>query len=282
MKSKLAFLSVLVFGFCVGGQAQTTSTPAWLTFVGDGSSGSYSCTSGKCILGDEHWYTSFNVSAGATVVTTGQNGPIIIRATGTCTIAGLVSDSPNSGAGITITGNGDFGGGGGGGGGGSSGGNMGKMGVGDGNIPIVNSGSGGNGGGGNGGNGNGSVINQYRTLIASGSYWPVGGGAGGQGGGPNGAQGGTGGGPIIFVCHNIDFTGTIDVSGGPGSNSPSSGNGAGGGGGAGYVILSAVNYTNNSGNINLNGGSGGSCNGNSNCGTGGNGGNGFSFFANIP
>jgi hypothetical protein len=281
MKRSLGILSVLILGFCAWAPAQTTSTPDWLRFVGDGSSGAFSCNSGTCVLGDEHWYSSFNVAAGATVVTTGQNGPIIIRSTGTCTINGLVSDSPNSGAGITITGSGDFGGGGGGGGGGSSSGHAGKLGVGDGGLPIVNGGGAGAGGGGNGGNGSNSVINQYRMLISSGSFWPVGGAAGGQGGGPGGAQGGTGGGPIIFVCNTIHFSGTIDVSGGQGGNSSGPGNGAGGGGGAGYVILSAVNYTATNGTMNTQGGPGGSCNGNSTCGAGGKGGNGFSVTMTI-
>lgn len=85
-----------------------------------------------------------------------------------------------------------------------------------------------------------------------------------------------GGGPIILVCDTIDFTGRIDVSGGPGEESPGNNSGAGGSGGSGYVILSAVNYTAKTGTINTTGGAGGSCHSNSGCGEEGKGGNGWS------
>jgi hypothetical protein len=261
-------------------QAQGTMTPGWLRFLGDGSAGPYSCTSGTCILGDERWFSSFTVSAGANLVTTGQNGPIIIRSTGTCMVAGLMSDSPNSGAGVTITGGGDFGGSGGGGGGGSSAGKGGLSTLADANLVINAGGAVGASSGGNGGNGASPVAYQYKLLLGGGTFWPVGGAMGGQGGNGGGA-GGWGGGPIILVCNTIDFTGTIDVSGGPGGASPGNSSGAGGGGGAGYVILSAVNYIANTGTINTSGGRGGSCNSNSNCGAGGNGGNGWSVAITI-
>lgn len=272
----LAFLAAL----STRSQAQGTSTPGWLRFLGDGSAGSYSCTSGTCILGDERWYSSFNVSAGATLVTTGENGPIVIRSTGTCTVAGTMSDSPNSGAGVTITGGGDFGGSGGGGGGGSSAGKSGLSTLADANLVINAGGAAGGSGGGNGGKGITPAAYQYKLLLGGGTFWPVGGSMGGQGSNSGGA-GGWGGGPIILVCNTIDFTGTIDVSGGPGGASPANDSGAGGGGGAGYVILSAINYVANSGTIKTSGGTGGSCNSNSNCGTGGTGGSGWSVALTI-
>jgi hypothetical protein len=277
MKRVLSILSVIavVVALGVGLSAQVSLTPGWLRFLGDGTAGAYSCTSGTCVLGDERWFSSFNVSAGATLVTTGQNGPIVIRSTGTCTVAGTMSDSPNSGAGVTITGAGDFGGGGGGGGGGAAAGKAGLTTVGDAGVPINAGGAAGAASGGNGGNGGGSGTAQYHLLLSSGTFWPVGGSMGGAGGSSGGA-GGWGGGPIVLVCNTIDFTGTIDVSGGPGGASPGNNSGAGGGGGAGYVILSAVNYTANTGTINTTGGAGGSCNSNSGCGAGGNGGNGWS------
>jgi hypothetical protein len=261
-------------------QSQATSTPGWLRFLGDGLGGEFSCSSGSCTIGDEHWFSSFTVAAGATAVTTGGNGPIVIRSTGTCTIAGTVSDSPNSGAGVTITGGGDFGGSGGGGGGGSTTGQSGFSTLADANLPINAGGAGGAAGGSNGGDGVTPVPQQYRLLLGGGTFWPVGGGMGGQGGG-NGGAGGTGGGPIIFVCQTINFTGTLDVSGGPGADSPGNSSGAGGGGGGGYVILSAVTYTANSGTVNKAGGAGGSCNSSTGCSGGGKGGDGWNVSITI-
>jgi hypothetical protein len=271
---------VAVWGLSIVSQAQVSLTPGWLRFLGDGSAGSYSCTSGTCVLGDERWFSSFTVAAGATLVTTGQNGPIVIRSTGTCTVAGTMSDSPNSGAGVTITGGGDFGGSGGGGGGGSSAGKSGLSTLADANLVINAGGAAGALGGGNGGNGASPVSYQYKLLLGGGTFWPVGGSMGGQGGNGGGA-GGWGGGPIILVCNTIDFTGTIDVSGGPGGASPGSNSGAGGGGGSGYVILSAVSYVADTGTINTSGGPGGSCGSNSGCGSGGNGGNGWNVALTI-
>jgi hypothetical protein len=276
----ILWLVAIVAGLSVGSQAQGSVTPGWLRFFGDGSAGAFSCTSGTCILGDERWFSSFNVSAGATVATTGQNGPIIIRSAGTCTVAGTMTDSPNSGAGITITGSGDFGGSSGGGGGGAAAGHVGLSTLADAGLVINAGGTAGAAGGGNGNPGNNPVQSQYRLLLGGGTFWPVGGSKGGQGG-SNGGAGGWGGGPIILVCNTIDFTGTIDVSGGPGAASPANNTGAGGGGGAGYVILSAVTYTANTGTINTAGGPGGSCNSNSGCGTGGNGGNGWNVALTI-
>jgi hypothetical protein len=281
MKKGLSILwgVAVVVGLTVASQSQTSQTPAWLRFLGDGSGGPYSCTSGTCILGDEHWYSSFNVSAGATVVTTGGNGPIVIRSTGACTIAGTLSDSPNTGAGVTITANGDFGGTGGGGGGGTGAGNAGFSTLATTNLVIQPGGSAGAAGLA-GGNGNSPTPQQYHLLLGGGTFWPVGGSQGGQGGN-NGGAGGTGGGPIVLVCNSIDLTGgTIDVSGGPGAPAPGSNSGGGGGGGGGYVILSATTLV-NAGTINFAGGTGGSCGSFSPCGPGGSGGDGWSFALTI-
>jgi hypothetical protein len=258
----------------------------WLEFVGDGSEGAYSCpstTSSTCPLGGEHWFSSFEVLAGATVVASAQNTPLVIRSTGTCTVTGTISNSPNSGGAsvTTNTGAGDFGGGGGGGGGGSTGGQMGRLGIGDANIEIVTAGSGGGGGGGTGGPGGTPVAAQYNLLLSGGTFWPVGGGAGGQGG-SNGGAGGGGGGPVILVCNTIAFTGTIDVSGGAGGVSPGNNAGAGGGGGGGYVILSANSYAPNAGTVKITGGPGGRCNPHTGCGAGGSGGPGWNVAITIP
>lgn len=283
MKKGLSFVwgVVVLVGLSGASQSQISHTPAWLRFLGDGSGGVFSCTVAlsPCVFGDEHWYSSFNVDAGATVVTTGRNGPIVIRSTGACTIAGTMSDSPNSGASVTITASGDFGGSGGGGGGGAGAGQPGFSTLASTNL-VINSGGSGGAAGTAGLSGNSPTLQQYRLLLGGGTFWPVGGSQGGQGGSGGGA-GGTGGGPIILVCNSIDFTGTIDVSGGPGLDSPANDSGAGGGGGGGYVILSTPTYINNTGTIKITGGPGGSCGSLTGCGAGGTGADGWSMALTI-
>jgi len=263
---------------CLPLKAQIAQTPDWLKWLGNGKN-SYSCTSGTCNLTDELWFSSFTVSAGATVLNAGGNGPLIVRATGTCTIAGTIASSPVYGV-QGITGYGDYGGGGGGGGGGTGVGAAGKTTQAILGIPIVNGGAGGTAGGGAGHTALSTTAGQYQTFLGAGSPWPGGGGQGGQGG-SGGGLGGDGGMPVIFVCNTINFTGTIDVRGGNGGNAGKIDSGAGGGGGAGYVVLAAVSFTANSGTIRTTGGLGGTCNSYSGCGAGGNGGNGWSYSITI-
>jgi hypothetical protein len=273
-------IGILLLGVGPSAFAQTTFlTPSWVKYLGNGVGGSYSCNSGTCGLTDERWLTSFTVGSGATLVNTAGNGPLIIRSTGTCTIAGTISGSPNQGS-FGITGTGDFGGGGGGGGGGNAAGKGGVTTTVIPNIPLVNGGTGGSAGGGGGGAGTSTQSGQYHMFLSNSGSWPGGGAPGGQGG-SNGGSGGKGGTPIIIICNEINFTGTINVSGGNGGNSSSNGEGAGGGGGGGYVVLAAVQFINNSGNINTNGGSGGNCSGHGTCGSGGSGGNGWSMSMTI-
>lgn len=258
--------------------AQTGTTPPWLRWLGNGTN-SYSCSSRTCLLGEEAWFTNFTVAPGATVVNPSGEGPIVVRATGTCSVHGTISNSALGGN-FGISGRGDVGGGGGGGGGGTAAGAWGSTTVVIQNIPIVNGGAGGDAGGQNGHNGRSTTINEWQMFISNGSDWPGGGGAGGTGG-SNGGKGGNGGGPVILVCNTIDFTGTIDVRGGPGANAPANNKGAGGGGGGGYVLFAAVSFTANKGAILTTGGAGGSCNGHTNCGLGGTGGNGWSASVKI-
>lgn len=265
----------MLFCLCLRSQAQSTfATPPWIKWLGNGAH-SYSCTSGTCNLTDELWFTSINVSLGATLLNAGGNGPLIIRATGTCTIAGTVLGGPSNGQ-EGITGFGDFGGGGGGGGGGVGAGIAGRSTQVIQGQTIVSGGAGGAASGNTGATALSTTDSQYTILLSGGGSWPGGGGLGGQGGSGGGA-GGQGGTPIIFICNTINFTGTINTSGFNGANSPANGKGAGGGGGGGYVFLAANNFTANSGTINTAGGAGGSCAGNTNCGGGGNGGNGWTM-----
>ncbi len=280
ISKRLSIVSLAaILTLCFPGRtlAQTVLTPSWLTWLGNGTS-SYACTSGTCLLSGQNFYTSFTLSAGA-VLQNNTFGPLIVRATGTCTIAGTIESSPNVGS-PGSPGHGDFGGGGGGGGGGAAAGTGGETTVVVQGIPIVNGGAPGTAGGGNGRTALSVVQGQYRMLLSAGSSWPGGGAIGGQGGSAGGL-GGNGGTPVIFICDTIDFTGVINASGGNGQPSSANGKGAGGGGGGGYVIMAAETYTAKTGTINVSGGVGGSCNGFTTCGTGGNGGNGFSMYMTI-
>jgi hypothetical protein len=279
------FFLLMPLAMCLPAPAQNIFTPSWLRYLGNGVGGNFSCTSGVCPLGDERWMASFNVSPGATVVSKANNGPFIIRSTGTCTIAGAVSNSANTGNGGGVLNKGDIAGAGGGGGGGTNAGTAGLNGVADQQLPVIFGGGGGAAAAGNGGNGGSPGPSQYHVLIGAGSQWPIGGATGGSGGGngsgTTGGAGGVGGGAVIFICQSINFTGMIDASGGPGQNSPANNTGAGGGGGGGYVILSAASFINNTGTINVSGGTGGTCGTNTGCGAGGNGGNGWTYFQTI-
>jgi hypothetical protein len=120
-----------------------TNVPPGLQFLGDGSEGAYSCPSGSCnIIVGEHWYSSFNVSSGATLTTNGNpsQAPVIIRSTGACTVAGNFNvDARNSTA--------NWGGGGGGGGGGTVAGTAGSVVFGNNNgLGSAGASSGGTGG----------------------------------------------------------------------------------------------------------------------------------------
>ena len=86
----------------------------WLSYLGDGSEGAYICAKGSCPVTEEHWYTSVNVSLGATLYNN-LTAPLIIRATGTCTVAGALSVSSNSSSFSPTNGGTSWGGAGGGG-----------------------------------------------------------------------------------------------------------------------------------------------------------------------
>jgi hypothetical protein len=286
MRRTFLFLSLLAvaLGLCLRTPAQTRigATPPWLKFLGNGQNGAKVCPSGTCFVTDEYWYSSFTVAAGATVYSQSGNGPLIIRSTGPCTIAGTVGNTPQIGGSLGINVYGDFGGGGGGGGGGATvSGHSGFWTVGNGWVEIANGGHPGVAPAGTGGAGETVKPPQYRPLLSAGSFWPAGGSPGGKGGGPGGGAGGNAGGPIILVCDSINFTGTIDARGGTGAPPTANNSGAGGGGGGGYVILSANSYTANSGTILTTGGPGGSCSGFTGCGQGGPGGNGWNVAITI-
>lgn len=144
--ARAAFVLILTSIDCVSVQAQTSPTPPWLKWLGNGT-GSYTCGSGTCNLGGESWFRDFTVAQGATVASPAGNEPLIIRATGTCSIQGTISNSALGGN-VGISGKGDFGGGGGGGGGGTAAGKVGSTTQVIPGIPLVSGGPPGAAGGG--------------------------------------------------------------------------------------------------------------------------------------
>jgi hypothetical protein len=258
-----------------GSGTAISNVPPGLQFTGDGSDGAYTCASGTCTIATgEYWYSSFNVSLGATVtISTGTRLPFVVRSSGTCTIAGtiLLDGIATNGA--------NWGGGGGGGGGGTLIGGTGVSAYGN-----TGAGSAGGAGGGNGTSGSTSSPSMQKAAI-SGQFpagvisqtneWGFGGAAGGVGG-SSGPAGGAGGAGMVMSCQTMNFTGTISSKGNNGANSTGNNIGASGGGGGGPIILRSPTMT-NAGTISVTGGTGGSCLSYTGCGTGGNGGNGWSM-----
>jgi hypothetical protein len=263
----------------VVGGGFNNQVPAWLQYMGDGSDGAETCTSGTCYVNGENWFSSLNISSGAILATQSSVGqsPTVLRVTGACTIAGTFSLSYNSGGTTNQTTNANWGATGGGGGGGTAAGGVGHY-----NTSFSAGGTAGAASGGAGGNGSSPTASYQKEIVAQSA--PLGinnfnntiyyyGGAAGGAGGSSGSAGGNGGGGLILICGSISFTGAIDVSGQPGGNATANNTGAGGGGG--FVIMRSPNWIANTGTINVSGGSGGSCGAYTGCGAGGTGGSGW-------
>ena len=250
----------------------TVKTPAWLRFVGDGSGGAGNC-SGILPVG-EYWYSSFTVVGGNTCTATGTNaGGLTIRSTGSCTIAGTLSA-----AGIVASSQaGDWGGSGGGGGYGAAAGTAGVTTLFN-NTTFLTAAGGGASSGASGSAGATLALPRQNQFLGAGNAFTRGGSQGGAGGSSGGAAG-AGGGAITLVCASINFTGTINASGGTGGAGGVN-TGGGGGGGGGVVILSTPVWTANTGTINVAGGTGGAI-GTGTSGAGGNGGSGWSKMLTI-
>lgn len=263
------------------------NTPMWLRNFGSGADSVYNST-GSFSLGGEYNFTTFILNSGHTL-SVPNPGILIIRATSSITIAGVISavgvGSWGAGGITTTTVNGNGGnwgtGGGTGGGGGHDatqstyyGGNGGSSYIGTYTSlsAVVSGGSGGgnNSGGGAGGTPSSAIIKLLVDLgiCAVGS----GGGSGSLGlnGNPSGS-GGAGGGCIVLVAPAISFTGTINVSGGSGGTATNgSSGGGGGGGGGGSIVLAAQYFSALTGSFVVNGGAAGGGNGNGKAGgTGG-------------
>lgn len=246
-------------------------------YLGDESDGTLNYASTTNIASDEKYCSSFNVQSGVTLgVSESSNGFLVIRCTGTATIAGTINLDGKGGIGgvlgVTtatagVAGGAGLLGGNGGGGTGSS-------------TPVA---------GGNGGSVYGTLTPDlgsannttslpdaealstqsesflerhagilYSEKLVSGILGGGGGGSGATGVSVDGADGGNGGGCVIIIADEIDFTGTITCDGGGGNNQSHSTAGSAGGGGGGFVILIARNFIADTGSITVTGGAGGS------------------------
>jgi hypothetical protein len=232
------------------------STPLWLQYLGAGTDGAESVTSGSTALSGEKFYTTFNVSSGATVTVGSQ---LIVHATGACTINGNILAN---GATTALTTGGVAGGAGGGSGGGASAGTASSstyFTVALAGNAAGNGGSAGASSGGSGGNG-GQPSTGSQRVIANGGAGTDGEffqGSAGKAGANSGGAAGAPGGAVILICGSITGTGTIDVSGQNGGAVAANSTGGGSGGGGGVAILSSQAAETYSINIYSGGGAGG-------------------------
>lgn len=255
--------------------ALVTSVPAWLQSYGDGSEGALNVTTGSTgIQTGDHYYTTCNVSAGATLFATTSTlpagAPLFIHCTGAATIAGTISYSINTGPSNGTTTAANYGAGSGGGGFGVSSGT-----AGNGYLGTTGAGTAGTSGVAGGA---GTATPAYVQKIfldygfAYNSATACGGSVGGAGNG--GVAAGRGAGCIIIVAPSFSFTGTCDVTGQNGTAGGSN-TGGGGGGGGGICLFRSPSFTTNTGTFSLTGGTGGAI-GTGTSTAGGNGANGWS------
>lgn len=239
-----------------------------LYYLGSGSDGAKTVASSENLVSGEYHYTDLTVNSGQTLGVSSTYGGLVIRCTGTATIAGIISANSKGGAGGTagLSMAGGHGGDGELGGSGGSGGADGSYDSGAGGDVIIRNSfiSGGaaktTDSGGNAGTSLAATTPAVRSITAfSNGLIPLyagGGGGGGSGTGDPGA-GGRGGGFVIIIADTIDFQSGASITARGGNGSASVNDGGGGGGGGGVVILAAKTIT-NEGTITVTGGSGGS------------------------
>jgi hypothetical protein len=235
--------NVTLNGTCTGTGCVPSGTPGWLMYLGTGADGANTTASGN--LAGVYYYTNFTVPYGNTVTVQGPQYPLVIHATGTCTIAGTINGTP--GATITYP---SGGGPGGGGGGGTAAGAAGiSLALYPGlnlSTPAAGGGAAGAASGGAGGSGAAATSTNQRSTLAGGGLIDgryLSGSAGGAGGSSGGAGGGAGD-VLVLICGTITgtdgtHTGVINMNGGAGSPPAANSTGAGGGGGGGVAILSS-------------------------------------------
>jgi hypothetical protein len=213
--------------------------PATLQYLGTGADGAESVTSGTAALAGEYYYTSFNVSSGATVTVASY---LVIHSTGACTINGNILAN---GTAFTLGNtNGVGGGSSGGSGGGTAAGTTGKYSY----LTAVlsgpsnsNPGTAGAASGGNGGNGltPSPSVTRLITISGLGNDWFELSGAGSVAGANSGGAAVKGAGGVVLICASITGTGTIDVSGAAGNPPTANSEGASSGSGGAGAILSS-------------------------------------------
>ena len=243
-------------------QDEVTALAGKLSFIyGDGTDGALNVEAGttNLTLGKVYNYTTMNISAGATLSTTDSANygkPMIIKVQGDCTIKGTINLSGKGFAGGTgayaPTGNGA---------GHDNTNSWGSGGTAGGSGAGAGSGAGGSSAISNGTNGVGTAAGVGGKLIPAlmrGRLRVFSGGGGGSGASAGASQnpaGGAGGGALILIVGgDLNFTGTINVSGAKGTNSAAVG---GGGGGGGTFLILYNTATAISGTKIVNGGSGG-------------------------
>jgi hypothetical protein len=214
--------------------ALNPNTPPWLQYLGNGSDGA--CTPSSGTYAGIKYCTTFTVNSGVTLnASAGSQQSLTVHATGACTINGTILNTGLYNPGIV----GANASGGGGSGGGTAAGTAGGVYQ----ITMYGSQGGGTAGaasGGNGGNGGTQSTILIRQSLTSG--WGTDGqGLGGSGkqGGSSGGAAGQGGANVVLICGSITGTGVIDASGGYGMPPSANSTGAGSGGGGGAVILSS-------------------------------------------
>ena len=230
-------------------------------FAGDGSDGALEVTSGttNINLATVYQYSSINIASGATLSTTDSANygkPMILKCSGDCTIAGTINLNGKGFVGGTgayaPTGNGAghdntnlWGSG------GTAGGSGAGAGSGAGGSSAITTGT--NGAGTAAGVGGKLIPALMRGRLRV--FAGAGGGSGADAGASQNPAGGAGGGALILIVGgDLNFTGTINVSGVAGTNAAAVG--AGGGGGGTFLILYST-ATATSGTKTVNGGSGG-------------------------
>ena len=246
--------------------------PSWWEYLGSGEDGARTDSASATIAKGEYHFTDYTLDAGYTLGSTSStDAHLIIRCTGTCTIAGTIDlnyDGASGGAdgfGTVGTAGSDGSFGGAGGSGGNDGYNSGR----GGHVYNTNTSiSGGSsrttitqdGAAGAAVSSNSRLENVLKHKGFISDSYSTGGGGGGGGTGTSvddAGNGGDGGGVVIIIADTIDFQSGAVITAKGANGGSSTNNAGGGGGGGGSVILVAKNITNN-GTITVTGGSGGS------------------------
>ncbi|MBP2656013.1 MAG: hypothetical protein H6Q73_3582 [Firmicutes bacterium] len=226
----------------------------WLYNVGDASDGACGI-SASTTMGGEYWFTNFTLPSSYTVTLSSKF--LIIRCTGTATIAGTINGSGCGAAGgASSAGTGTAGSGGGSGGAGGAyvsycgSGTFYSEGAGGASYLVYPGAVAASGGSGY----SGKVCNSGSTPSSQSVKYLISQGipcVGAGGGGSVSYSGGAGGGAVIIIAPTIVFTGTINCSGASGSYGSQD---VAGGGGGGSIILAGSSIT-NTGTFNIAGGS---------------------------